>query len=190
MPPKTKFNKEDIVAAAFEIAREEGFAAITARSVAKRLGSSVAPIYVHFAAIDDLIAAVVQRVFALSDELLAKQKGPHLFENIGKASLAFAREYPVLLRELVLQPNPYMDSYESLENAMVEALAGDAAMGAWSVEERRRLFLKMRVFQLGLSVMVANGHLPAWLDEQAVEELLMEVGEELLLAQQIKQGEK
>lgn len=190
MSPKTRFNKEDIVEAAFEIAKEEGFAGITARSVAKRLGSSVAPIYVHFAAIDDLIAAVVQRVFTLSDELLAKQKGPHLFENIGKASLAFAREYPVLLRELVLQPNPYMNSYETLENAMVEALAGDESMGGWTVEERKRLFLKMRVFQLGLSVMVANGHVPSWLDEQAIEELLMEVGAELLLAQQMKLREK
>lgn len=190
MPPKTKFNREDIVEAAFEIAKEEGFAGITARSVAKRLGSSVAPIYVHFAAIDDLIAAVVQRVFALSDELLAKQKGPHLFKNIGKASLAFAREYPVFLRELVLQPNPYMNAYATLENAMVEALAEDEAMGGWTDEQQRRLFLKMRVFQLGLSVIVANGHVPAWLDEQAVEELLMEVGEELLLAQQMKLREK
>lgn len=35
MPPKTKFDREAIVEAAFEIAKEEGFAGITTRSVAK-----------------------------------------------------------------------------------------------------------------------------------------------------------
>ena len=61
MPPKTKYNKEDIVDAAFEIAKEEGFSGITARSVANRLHCSVAPIYVNFATIDDLITDVVER---------------------------------------------------------------------------------------------------------------------------------
>ncbi|KJS12805.1 MAG: TetR family transcriptional regulator [Peptococcaceae bacterium BRH_c8a] len=186
MPPKTKFTKEDIVEAAFKIAKEEGFSGVTARNVAKRLHSSVAPIYVNFATIDDLIGAVVKRVFAVSDAMLAQQKGPHLFENIGKASLAFAQEYPVLFRELVMQPNPYMNSYEAVENAMVEALADVESMRGWNLDERKRLFLKMRIFQLGLSVMVANGHMPSWLDEQDVEALLMEMGEDLLLVQNLK----
>ncbi len=126
MPPKTKFNKENIIEAAFEIAKENGFSAITARSVAKRLGSSVAPIYVNFETIENLIESVVQRVFAISNELMAKQTGPNIFENIGKASL--------------------------------------------------------------LSAMVANGHIPPWLNERDVEELLMKTGEDLLLVQKIKRG--
>jgi AcrR family transcriptional regulator len=190
MPPKTRFSKESIVEAAFEIAKEKGFSGITARDVAKRLGSSVAPIYVNFATIEDLTAAVVQRVFAISDKLLAKQKGPHLFENIGRASIAFAREYPVLFRELVMQPNPYMASYETLERAMVEALGEDESMRGWILDERKRLFLKMRVFQMGLSVMVANGHVPSWLNDQEVEALLMEVGDDLFLVQQMKRKEQ
>jgi hypothetical protein len=83
--------------------------------VASRLNSSVAPIYVNFKTIEELTQAVVQRVFALSEELLAKQKGQNLFENIGRASLAFARDYPVLFRDLVLKPNPHMASYEETE---------------------------------------------------------------------------
>lgn len=87
MSPKTKFDRKAIVEATFTIAREEGFASITTRSVAKRLGCSVAPIYINFETIEDLIKAVIERVFATSDEMLKKQKGPSLFENIGKASL-------------------------------------------------------------------------------------------------------
>lgn len=189
MPPKSKFTREEIVEAAFEVAKEEGFPKLTARSVASRLNSSVAPIYVNFKTIEELTQAVVQRVFALSEELLTKQKGQNLFENIGKASLAFAREYPVLFRELALKPNPYMTSYEETERAMVEALKDNEEMKDWTVEERRRLFLKMRIFQLGLSAMVANGHIPSWLDDQESEKLLLETGGQLLLAEQMKRKE-
>ena len=189
MPPKTKFDIEAIVEAAFEIAKEEGFSGITARSVAKRLHSSVAPIYINFETIDDLVKAVVERVFALTDELLAQQKGPNLFENIGKASLVFAREYPVFFRELVMQKNPYMASYETVQEAMIEALAEDENLRGLTYDERKRLLLKMRIFQMGLSVMVANGQLPSWIDEQSAEALLLETGEDFLRIQQIKHKE-
>lgn len=37
--------------------------------------------------------------------------------------------------------------------------------------------------------MVANDYVQSWLNEKNVEELLMEIGEELLLVQKIKRGE-
>lgn len=186
MPPQKKTSKEDIVDAAFQIAKEEGFSGITTRNVAKRLGCSVAPIYVNFRTIDALIEAVIVRVFAISDELLAKQKGQYAFENVGKASLAFAREYPVFFRELIMQPNPYMDSYDTVENKILELLAADGSMSGWTHEERRDLLLKMRIFQAGLSVMIANGHIPSWLDDKAVESVLFETGRDLLCIQKMK----
>lgn len=142
MPPRTKFDREAIVEAAFDIAKEESFAGITARSVAKRLRCSVAPIYLNFETIDDLIKAVVERVFALSDELLKKQEGSDLFENIGKASLVFAREYPVFFRELVMQKNPYVASYETVQDTMIEALAEDENLCGLTYDERKRLRFK------------------------------------------------
>ncbi len=188
MPPKIRFDKQTIVEAAFEIAKEKGLSGITARSVAKKLNASVAPIYVNFDAIDELVEAVVFRVFAISDDMLKKQKGNSVFENIGKASLAFAREYPVLYRELSIQPNPYMASYEIVEQNMVEAMAEDVTLQGWTLEERKWLLLKMRVFQMGITTMVANGQVPAWLDEKDMEELLMEVGNEVYVAQQMQRN--
>ncbi|MCR3955884.1 MAG: TetR/AcrR family transcriptional regulator [Gudongella sp.] len=189
MSPKTRFSKDDIIHAAFEIAKEDGFSAITARSVARRLGSSVAPIYVNFETIEDLIEALVQHVFFISNQLLANQTGPNSYENIGRASIQFAREYPVIFRELIMQPNKYMESYETLEKNLLEAMGEEEAMNEWTMEEKRRLLFKMRVFQTGLSAMVANDHIPKWLDEKDVEDLLMEIGEELLILQGIKRGE-
>ena len=182
MPPKTKFDKEAIVEAALEIAKESGLSGITARSVAKKLNASVAPIYVNFETIEDLVEAVVHRVFAMSDEMAMQEQGQNAFENIGRASLAFAREYPILCRELTIEPNPYMASYDAVEQVMIEAMAEDENLKDWSLKERKRLLLKMRVFQMGLTTMVASGHVPTWVAEGELEEILIEVGEELMRA--------
>jgi AcrR family transcriptional regulator len=179
VPPTTRYDRAAIVEAAFEIAKESGLSAISTRHVAKRLGCSVAPIYQNFATVDDLIAAVVERVTAMSGELLAAQTGPNPFENMGKASLAFARDYPALFREIALEPNDHMTPHEQIEDAMAGVMASDPELADWTDAARRRLFLKMRVFQLGLSAMVANGHLPSWMDEKAAEDLLLETGEEI-----------
>jgi AcrR family transcriptional regulator len=190
MPPRTKFNREDIVEAALEISKQGGLSSITARSVAKSLGSSVAPIYVNFETIEDLIEAVVQRIFAISGEQIAKQTEKNVFESIGKASIAFAREYPVLFRELMMKPNNYMENYDQLEGTLLEAMARDGEMGDWTMDERRRLLFKMRAFQTGLSAMIANDHVPSWIDNKTAEEMLMEMGEELVFLQKIKREEK
>ena len=182
MPPKTKYTKGDIVQAAFEIAQEEGFAAITARSVAAKLGCSVAPIYVNFETIDDLAAAVMQRVNAISASILAQQSGKSPFENLGKASLQFAREYPVLVRELILKPNPHLANYEAVDEALVAGLADDEELRAWSDDERRKLVFVMRAFQTGLMVLLANGHVPKWLGPDEAENLLMSTGADLVIA--------
>lgn len=191
MPPKNKISKEDIVEAAFLIAKDEGFSGITARKVASSLNCSTAPIYVNFKTIEHLIDAVVSRVFTISQEYLDKQEGKDVFENIGKASIAFAQEYPVFLRELLIGGNSYMDSYDAVENHILNLLAKDETMGGWTEEEKKRLLLKMRIFQTGISVMIANGQTPSWLDDKAAEDLLMEIGGELLSSQKKKrEGEK
>jgi AcrR family transcriptional regulator len=176
MPPKVKFESEDIVDAAFAIVCEHGFAALTARSVAERLGASVAPIYANFANLEELTAAVVQRAYSLSGEILARQQGEDIFANIGKASLELARLYPVLFREMALNPALHSSSYADMEQGLVKLMGESAELAEWSLSERRMLLLKMRIFHLGLSLMAANGDLPQWLGVQGAEELLFEAG--------------
>lgn len=188
MPPKKRFEKETIANAAFEIAREGGFAEITARNVAERLGCSVAPIYVNYACIDELKEDVVEKIFELTEKLLEKQEGKTRFEKIGLASLAFAREYPIFVNELILKPNQYLKDYQTIEEQMIESLSEDADMAEWSAEERRKIFLKMRIFQVGLQVLTANGHIPKWLNERKAEELIMETAKELLTVRNLEKN--
>lgn len=48
MPPKAKFAKEEIVNAALDIVRTEGFESLTARALGSKLGSSARPIFTVF----------------------------------------------------------------------------------------------------------------------------------------------
>ena len=140
---------------------------------------------------DDLVEAVVKRAFDLSDRMLAKQTGSDLFENIGRASLEFARDYPVLLRELALQPSRYRSLYEEAEEErMVRVIGENSLMSDWTTDERRRLFFKLRVFQTGLLTMVSSDRLPSWLDDQTAQELLLEVGEDLFRIESLKREER
>lgn len=180
MPPKTVFDRSAILEAALAIAQETGISSITTRNVAKRLGSSVAPIYLNFETVDHLIDAVVERVMESSLDLLAKQKGSSTFEKIGLASLAFARKYPVIFRELTLEPNKYMASYDAVETQILSSMAEDETMKEWSIQERRRLLFKMRAFQIGLSVLTSTDQKPTWLSDDEMEEILLETGQEII----------
>ena len=103
MPPKVKFQKDEIVRAALQIARKQGIDAVTAREVAKALQVSVGPIFTWFDSMDQLKA----EVYALAkgryrDYIEQGLAGPVPFLNVGQQYLRFAREEPELYKLLFL----------------------------------------------------------------------------------------
>ena len=70
MPPKFKFTKDEIITAAFETVRERGEDALTAREVAKKLGSSSSPIFTVFADMGELKGEVRKRAKTLFDDYM------------------------------------------------------------------------------------------------------------------------
>lgn len=183
MPPKKKFSKEQIIDTAFEIARSEGIDSITIRKVAEQLGSSSAPIYVNFKDVDELIREVVNKIIAVSKQLLMEQNSGDPFHDIGVASLRFAKEYSVLFRDFVMKPNDYMQNYnEDMGGDLIELMKEDTVLEGFSEEELRLILLKMRIFQTGLSVMVANGLLPDELGEDQLIGLLDSAATDVIIA--------
>jgi AcrR family transcriptional regulator len=173
MVAKTQFTKEQIIDAAFDIARTEGLDRITVRKVADKLGSSIAPIYVNFQHIDELVQAVVQKTFEVAQRLLAEQDSGSPFFDMGVASLRFANEYSHLFRDLTLKPNQYMQNYDQeMGPVLLEQMKKDQKLAGFTDQELMEILLKMRIFQLGLSTMVANRLLPKDFDEEKTIELL------------------
>ncbi|WP_027340817.1 TetR/AcrR family transcriptional regulator [Halonatronum saccharophilum] len=183
MPPKKKYTKDQIIEVAFEMAKEEGIDSITIRKVAKRLKSSIAPIYVNFEDVEELIGEVIKRIFALGKEILDEESSGEPFRDIGLSSLRFAREYSVLFRDLMMNQNDYMKSYDQeMGQPLIEEMKKDSQLEGFSEEELKNILLKMRVVQTGLSVMIANGLLPKGFGEEEEVRLLEDIAADIVYA--------
>ncbi|MCX4313706.1 MAG: TetR/AcrR family transcriptional regulator [Clostridia bacterium] len=71
MPPAIKTDRKAIINAVMEIIDESGWSAVSARSVAERLGISTQPIYREFADMDEVRRAAIERGFEIFTEYIA-----------------------------------------------------------------------------------------------------------------------
>lgn len=189
MGPKIKFTKEQIIDAAFEIAKTEGIDNITMRKIADKMGSSVAPIYINFENTNELIEALIERIIGISQQLLIEESTGNPFHDMGRASLRFAMEYSVLFRDLVMKSNSYMKSYdEKMIPALIEEMKKDPELEGFTMEELKTILLKMRIFQLGLSVMAANGLLPKDYGMQDSMDILSSTANDVILSARLNRS--
>lgn len=107
MPRIPKYSRERIIDAAFAIVREQGADALSARTLASRLGCSVRPIFGAFANMEELRHAVwLSANEAYNDHARAAMEGggdkPYLAS--GLAYIDFARREPRLFAMLFMRP--------------------------------------------------------------------------------------
>lgn len=103
MPPAVKYQKDEIVRAALNVARAKGIDAVTAREVARELKVSVGPIFTWFESMEQLKAEVSrlarERYTAYIRRGLA---GPIPFLGVGQQYIRFAKDEPELYKLLFL----------------------------------------------------------------------------------------
>ena len=105
MPPKVKFQKEEIVTAAMNVARRDGIDAVTAREIAREMHVSVGPIFTWFDSMDALKTEIYGRAVALYREYIERGlSGAIPFLGVWQQYIAFAKEEPQLYRLLFLTP--------------------------------------------------------------------------------------
>ncbi len=104
MPPKVRFQKEEIAAAALNVARKQGIDAVTARETAKELGVSVGPIFTWYETMEQLKADVYKQAKGVYREYIERGlAGPVPFLGVGQQYLQFAKDEPELYRLLFLR---------------------------------------------------------------------------------------
>ncbi len=188
MPPKKKYSRKQIIDQAFEIAKKEGIEKITIRKVAKKLNSSVAPIYQNFDDAEALINEVVKRTFKLGKDLIEEVDSGEKFKDIGLASLHFAQQYPTLFRDLMMNQGNYMSNYDQdLGKSLVEEMQKDSDLNDFSESELKLILLKMRIVHTGLAVMVANGLIGDSFSSKEEEELLDSLAQDIIKAAKLNQ---
>ena len=103
MPPKVKYQKEEIVNAALNEAKEKGIDAVTAREVAKELRVSVGPIFTWFESMDALKADVYEQAKGLYRGYIEQGLEEEIpFLGVWHQYMRFAREEPELYKLLFL----------------------------------------------------------------------------------------
>ena len=159
--------RERIVEAALAIIREGGWAAVSARAIAARLGASTMPIYSAVGSMAELkgaaaaraaeLLAAAQRVRRTGDEIL----------DLAVGYVAFAREEPRLFRfigEAQGGPEGRAATEESLEEQLATGAPGVASpalrslLAEFADPARRKDFVfRSWVFTHGLAEMLVSG---------------------------------
>ena len=160
MPPKPKFTKEEIAAAALALVKEQGVEALTARNLGNRLGASARPIFTVFKSMEEVKWAARELALQEFEGYFADFASyTPAFKHIGMQMVSYAIHEPELYKLLFMQEHPRgvsFDSYLSELGSMSEISIGLIRRDyQLSEEEARTLFVQMWVHTFGLGALCA-----------------------------------
>lgn len=161
MPPKFKFTREEIIAAALNITRKKGMEGLTARSLAAQLGSSAKPIFGLFQNMEEvqqevLIAANKQYHYFLQVDMAEGKYPP--YKASGIAYIRFAKEERELFKLLFMRDRSRESKEENRDEIrpLLEIIMKNLGID----EEEAYLFhLEMWMYVHGIATMVATSYL-------------------------------
>ena len=162
MPPKPKFTKEEIVAAALELVSEKGIEALTARELGARLGSSARPIFTAFNSMEEVQEEV--RTAALKRFESYAEKAMHytpVFKQVGMQMILFAIEEPKLYQLVYMSENAGATDFEGIVDRLgdVAQLCVDVIQRDYSLSGRdaKALFEHVWIYTFGIGALCATG---------------------------------
>ena len=162
MPPKPKFTKEEIVAAALALVSEKGMEALTARELGLRLGSSPRPIFTVFQSMEEvqqqLRQAAMERFNSFAEKAVHYTPA---FKQFGMQMILFAQEEPRLFRLLFMAENDRARSFDELLSDLGETarLCIRLIEKDYGLTERdaKQLFRHVWVHTFGIGALCAAG---------------------------------
>ena len=163
MPAVRKASREQIIDAAVAVLRDDGFSAINARSVAKKLGCSTQPIYLSFSGMDELRAALVAECRKVQEDYIAREREETLFLRNSLGFMRFVYEKPRLFR-FVYYENQFQDT--PADRAFIDAtVSGIMRAGGYSRAVAERFYYATWFFMYGIAVQMVYGFAsPKWDD--------------------------
>lgn len=163
MPPKAKFTREEIIAAALDTVREKGFDALTTREVAARLGVSTRPIFTYFNTMEELRAEVfksAEDIYCQYAERGLKEKIP--FFGLGKESLNFVYDEPELYRLLFFTHSTDKNNNAASALERFKAIVRETVMRVYDVDAKTAdwYYFNMWMISNSISSLIVNGNCP------------------------------
>ncbi len=180
MTQKAFFTKEAIVEAAFTVTRDQGWAAVTARNIARKLGSSTMPIYSSMKSMEEIEAEVRARAELLLLDFQKNNYGGDVAMNMAMGYVIFARDERHLFHFL-FDDRPTRSSSRQVDTGTAVPLDQMVTSGnpvhlidqvPTAMQDPR--ILKSWIFTHGLASMVSAGVLD--LPDERIRSLLLESG--------------
>lgn len=161
MPPKPKFTKEKIVAAALKIVSESGMESLTARELGAKLGTSARPIFTVFNGMDELQNEVRAAAMARFENMRSENTDEMpIFKQIGMKMVLFGIKEPKLYQLLFMRENDGAASFEDifgiLGNTAEECVKLIKSEHGLSDKHARDLFTNMWIYTFGVGTLCAT----------------------------------
>lgn len=160
MPPKAKFTKEQIISKAFEIVKEQGLDALTARYLGEKLGSSARPIFTVFESMDEVEEGVIKKAKQLYNEYVNRGLSCEIaFKGVGTKYIKFAINEPKLFQML------FMTGHEGKGVDVILPIIDDnyadilkAIMTAYGIDKENalRLYRHLWIYTHGIATLCAT----------------------------------
>lgn len=182
MPPRAKFTKEHIAQVAFDLVRQDGINALTARNLGKHLGSSYCPIFTLFENMQEVQDAVLAKANALYNRYIAEGLNQEVaFIGVGKQFIKFAMDEPQLFQIMFMQRDCVIDFEQYIpdtrENYPLVMKSLTQPYGLTD-EQAERVYQHLVIYTLGIG-MLCSRKVCMFTDEQVVN-LFTEVFHSLL----------
>ena len=175
MPPKPKFTKEEIIAAALELVSERGMSALTSRDLGARLGSSARPIFTIFSSMEEVQEEVKKAAIKRFESYAQKAVNyTPVFKQVGMQMILFAKEEPKLYQIGFMSDNHNVDNFDDIFDRL-----GDVAYQCVDVIQRdydlseqdaKKLFEHVWIYTFGIGALCATG-MCNFSEEQVIEML-------------------
>ena len=163
MPANKKTTREDIINAAFEVLRENGFSAVNARNVAKKLGCSTQPIYFSFQNMNELKSeltkcAIKEHRIRVMDSI-RKNNGSHSrYSDFGIGFIRFAEQEKQLFRWLYLEDGQ-ADKRRQYDIFLPEIIHTICEEYGYQEDTAVKLHQDMIFYSYGLAVLTNTGNI-------------------------------
>lgn len=161
MPPKFKFTREQIIDAALEVTRENGFAGLTARKLAAELGSSAKPIFGLFQNMEEVQNEVINAANKLYQSHIQRSIDSSEYppyKASGMAYIRFAKEEKELFKLLFMRDRTGERIEENREE--IRPLLNMIMKNLGLTEEESFLFhMESWLYVHGIATMMATNYL-------------------------------
>ena len=175
MPPKPKFTKEEIIAAALELVSERGMSALTSRDLGAQLGSSARPIFTIFSSMEEVQEEVKKAAIKRFESYAQKAVNyTPVFKQVGMQMILFAKEEPKLYQLGFMSDNHNVDNFDDIFDRLgdvayqcVDVIQHDYGL---SEQEAKKLFEHVWIYTFGIGALCATG-MCNFSEEQVIEML-------------------